>query len=629
MILALQETKRNLELCLKEGWETEISKKTGENIIWADGLKCPVLHPYQILLRLYRDAKDPVAKYGYMKRVHDWLWPHYVSTWNQWEEERFRAHCEGFLEITLAAGAAAGKSLTAAKIACIFYLSDQRRNAVVVASTTLESLESRIWGYVASLMSSVALPINIKIMTGKPPKIVMPGQTDKIHGMFAIAIRQGEDAKVLGTLIGRHPDKGIMIVLDEATDMNPAITKSLPNLTKGVEFFQLFAIGNSNSKNDLHGALATPKDGWDSINPLRDTMWRTARKGGICIYNNPYTSPAITDPDPAKRELLAKFLPTTESLVESEGIYGKESEAYWRFVMGFWKSQSADNTIISQQFIEEHRCYFSAEWGGWEPLQICGGLDPAFQIGGTGCVLRLARLGQGITGKIMLDYYGTELLFPIEMRADKKKSGELQCAEQIVEICKKYSCPVGHIAMDATGVGRALGELIRLVSGESVGPYRVVSTRFKTHNGLVDPNITVVSPSEMWLRFRDFVQSGHIKGLDHETIGQLTSRLVGLKGTKLILESKSEYKSRMAAINPRLAHSPDEADATILCLHAAILRFGFFPGQERPISVSVGDRDVQEKIMRWTSERKIEEADVKKRVRLVANFSSSLEDKVQ
>ncbi len=626
MLLEKEKNRELLALCVAEGWEADKSEKTGKDIIWADGIKFPVLHPFQILLRLYRDAKDPDAKYRYMKRVHDWLWPQYIDTWNEWEEQRFRAHCEGYLEIVLAAGAAAGKSLTAAKIACIFYLSDQKRNAVVVASTTLESLESRIWGYVAKLMDSAALPINIKIMTGKPPKIIIPGQVDKIHGMFAIAIRQGEDIKVLGTLIGRHPDKGIMIVLDEATDMNPAIAKALPNLTKGVEFFQLWAIGNSNSKNDLHGALATPKDGWDSINPEIDRVWITARKGGICLYNNPYTSPAITDPSPEKRAKLSLFLPTLESLEESH--YEKGSEAHWRFIMGYWKGQSSDSTILSEQFMEEHKCAFSAEWGGWAPLEIVGGLDPEFQIGGTGCVLRLSKLGQAINGKMLMDYYANDLLFKIEIRSNAKKSDAQQIAEQVVDICKQYSCPMGHIAMDATGVGRALGDLLRLVSKESVGPYRIVSTRFKTSGGTVDPGITVVSPSELWLMFRDFVQHDQIRGLDHETVAQLTSRLVGLKGSKLILEGKKEYKSRMAAINPRLAHSPDEADAAILALQAAVLRFGFFPGQEKTIHVRESDREAQEKMMRWTAERKLEETTVvERRIRLVANFSGSLEDK--
>ena len=78
---------------------------------------------------------------------------------------------------------------------------------------------------------------------------------DTIHGMFAVAARQGEDERVISTWLGRHPDEAIMVVLDESTDMPPALVKALPNLESGVELFQCLAIGNSLSKFDLHGEI--------------------------------------------------------------------------------------------------------------------------------------------------------------------------------------------------------------------------------------------------------------------------------------------------------------------------------------------------------------------------------------
>lgn len=581
-----------IELCKNENYvygqdsiqEWEVRKyKNGSYKVIVDDKDFPLLHPLEIHLRLYRDAVDPVEKLHSMRRIHDFLWPDHIITWNYWTERRFEAHCSGYKVITMAGGAGCGKSLDAAKLAIIFWLSDPRRNACIVASTTLESLESRIWGYVAKFLTAAALPLDYKILRSKPPKVMCNGQADRIHGMFAVAVKQGDDDNVLGTIIGRHPDKRLLIILDEATDMNPAITKAIPNLEQGVDMFQLWAIGNSNSRNDLHGALSTPKRGWDKLDPTKDYIWETEQEKGICLYFNPYDSPAIHEANPVKKEALSKFLITEHGIETKKGKYGEKSDSYWRFVMGFWQMQNIENTILGELFLQENHVYSSAEWSGFYPLQIVAGLDPAFQVGGTGCALRLGVLGQETSGKIVLDYRGDELLFKIDLQIDEDLSGEIQIAEQVCAILEKYKCRVGALTLDATGVGRALGGLIKIVSKQNEEPFRMVSVRPSVKKGDTDPHIVVTSPSEMWLKFRTFVEEGSIRGIDHLTAAQLTNRLVTLKNKKLILESKGEYKDRMLAINPSLARSPDESDAMILCLHSAMYRYGFTPGQRRAV----------------------------------------------
>lgn len=595
--------------------------------VLAHGQKFPLAHPYQIYLSLYHKEKDPVTKLGFMKHVHDILWPEYIETWNTWEEERFLAHCEGHTPIVLAAGASAGKSLTVAKIGLIFWLSYPFETAVVVASTTLESLENRIWGYVTKLAAATALPIPIKIYSGNRPKILHPQQKDRISGMFATAIQMGDDDKVIAKLIGRHPKYGVMVILDESTDMNPAITKAFPNLEKGVEVFQAWAIGNSKSRNDLHGSLATPKGGWEEVDPERDKVWPTTYPRGICLYNHPKHSPAIIEPDLEKRKRLGKFLITQEEIDLAKKTYGEKSDSYSRFILGYWPTVGIDNTIISEPFLMEHQAYKMCEWSGHYDLQVVAGLDPAFQVGGTGCLLRLGVMGHTAGGLIALDYRREELLFRINLQMDLDKSGELQLAQQVVEILQKYRCPVRNLAIDATGVGRALGELIRLISGEPDGPIRIVSSRVKTMGGKVDPHILVMSPSEMWMKLRDFVQYDQIRGVDGITLQQFSNRLIEIKNGKTTLETKADYKARMAARNPALAHSPDEADAAILALHAAIIRYGFSPGEERVNPTTRVAELWKEKQFAFELEQRQEhDKAVSRRVGITADFSAGLEE---
>jgi len=185
------------------------------------------------------------------------MWPD--ALWHKWTEDRFRAHCEGYKFISYAGGASTSKSFDAAKLALLFWLADPRGRSVVVASTTLESLTGRIWGYITSFISQSTLPVQYTYYSSKPPKILYE-RTDTIHGMFAVAAKRGDDETAIKDWIGRHPKNALLVILDEATDMPPAILGAVANL-ETAPWFQLMAIGNSNSKFDFHGAVSTPKEG--------------------------------------------------------------------------------------------------------------------------------------------------------------------------------------------------------------------------------------------------------------------------------------------------------------------------------------------------------------------------------
>lgn len=583
-------------LIRKEGWE--IITKNGKHSVIAKDKEFPLIHPAAIHLKFYRDETNPEIKYMHMKAAHDYLWPDDIKTWNYWTERRFKAHCEAWNFISYAGGANIGKSYDAAKIVLLWWWANPRKRGVVVASTTLESVSARIWGYVTKLISKSKVKFPFQYLGGQSPKILYPAKRsgneirDTIHGMFAIAAKKGNDESAISSWIGRHPDDGLMMILDEATDIPVSLVKALPNLESGGNPFQCVAIGNSLSVFDLHGSLSTPLEGWDKIVPKKDSKgdiipiipseWRTTQKNGICLFFNAYDSPAIHETDPEKKKLLGKIFITEEKLKEKEETLGKTSDLFWRFVIGFWRSESTDSTVISRKFIEDYRIFRPAEWSGLHPLSICCGLDPAFSTGGDDCILRLAILGQTIDGSIVLDFRRDELKFKLQIRVDSNDSAEMQIAKQTIAILDRFGGRLPHLCVDANGQGRALGEVIKLQAQELVPPTKIYSTK----GGNVPKNsfdVTVRTAHEMWFAFRNFIQHEQIRGLDDEAIQQLTTRLEKIEGQKKVLESKKEYKTRMSAINPAWAHSPDSADAAALCLQSAMIHFGFAPGQKRAI----------------------------------------------
>lgn len=581
--------KETLKIIEREDWT--VKSIDGQEFIEAYGKYFnPAAHPLSIYGKLFREETNPELKFIFMKKMHDMLWPQDIPTWHYWTEDRFRTYCEGWRIISWASGASGGKSVDAAKIGLIEWIAAPKTTAVVIASTTLTSLKHRIYGYILSYIRETGVKVPFVLMRSQPPQVLF-NRDDEIHCISAMAAAKGTDQDAIKNYIGRHPKGKFVLLLDEAPDLDPIILEALPNLEAGkTGAFQCLVIGNSSSKFDLHGALSTPKDGWENINPEINKKWETVQPGGICQFFSCYDSPAIHEKDGVKRKLLGKFLITEETLKEKEKAYGKNSEAFCRFVLGYWKASGAEsNLVVNKDFLSLYQINQKAEFSGLKPLVVCGGLDAAFSTGGDKCLLQLGVLGQDVNGNIVLDFRGDDLTFEIKLRVNTHTPIEVQIVNQLSEILQEFGCNLGNVAFDATGQGRALGELARLSMQALVPPLKIWSTRLKNPKASETPknanDIIVKTSLELWTDVADFIPTNQLRGMSGIVIQQLTTRQKkATKGQKEVLESKIEYKQRMGAISPTLAHSPDEADGVALCVQAAKIRFGFHPGQKVKIA---------------------------------------------
>lgn len=547
-----------------------------------------------------------------------------VPTWNYWDELRFKTHCEHWKYISYAGGASTGKSDCAARLIVLEFLADPKNTVIIVSSTTLDSLNRRIYGYCGRYLNESHVAIQFKSYRGNSPYVSF--DTKEIqHGIFAVAVKQGDDDKAISTWIGRKARKRFLICIDEATDTSLAIMAALPNLEQAAPFYRCMVIGNSNSKFDLHGVLSTPLNGWGSIDPNVDVKWETTQKDGICLYFSALNSPAIHEQDPEKKKILSKVFITEANLAEKQLKYGKDSDGYYRFVLGFWKASSSDSVVISKEFLTKFDVYKRAEWLGASPLQVVGGLDPAFSTGGDKCLLRLAYLGQDISGQIVLDFRGQELLFEIPIKANSSDAAEIQISKQVIAILNNYNCPLQNLAVDASGQGRALGGTLFLQARAARPPIKIYTVRAGSN---VDKSFDVVPKTkhELWFDFRKFVETGSIKGLDYVSGEQFATRMIiqNVKTLKQEIESKHDYKRRMGSIMPSLAHSPDEADACTLALQAAIMNYGFTPGQRREVPRMAPS--VMQEIAQWKANvKQVQEEHAMELMDIpVADFKSGL-----
>lgn len=222
---------------------------------------------------------------------------------------------------------------------------------------------------------------------------------------------------------------------------------------------------------------------------------------------------------------------------------------------------------------------------------MCAGLDPSFSAGGDKCILRLGVLGHHVNGKMVLDFRGTALIFEIKILVGTGKSAELQIADQVIEVCKRYNVPLQVLCVDASGQGRGLADVIALRAGGGAAPTKIYSTNIGSRN-IKATDIVISSGHDMWTTGRNFIANQQIFGMDSMAYGQLSNRQVVTSHTgKKVLEKKEAYKKRMGAISNLFGRSPDEADAAMLCLQSAILHFGFHAGQKMEVVRFNNDQD--------------------------------------
>ena len=495
-------------------------------------------------------------------------------------------------------------SFDAARIAILFWLANPTGRTVLVASTSLGDLESRIWGYIKKFyLIENTLELPGKMYSANAPKILLRKE-DSVHGMFALPLQKGTSQRTASTLIGRHPDEGFLAVIDEGTDVTPGFIDAVPNWQQGVSTFQLIVIGNSSSRFDPHGLLSKPLKGWHTIDPDYDREWET--KDGKCLYFDCYQSPAITDPDEEKRKRLGKFLFTEKSIEENKLKYGENTPSFWRFVRGYWPKDDLAKTILTPVMCDKFGVQESVEWEGTVPLIRLAGLDPAFHSDGDDCVFRWATLGMSTSGKMVLDFGGKENVKYIKIDDTSREPAEYQILHQTKDWCEKLGIPPRNLAVDVWGSGSGLGAILAKEWSRDI--YNVASSGHPTELlvslqsderacDVYDRRIT-----ELWFSLRQLVQTEQIKGLDPIAIEQFCTRTYEFKSNKYKIEPKPDYKLRLGKVDNHYK-SPDEADSVCLIVDLARLYFNF-------ISTNVAAPVTRESILmhKFNEQRRAEEA---------------------
>jgi hypothetical protein len=512
----------------------------------------------------FSPARGGLGKYAHFRKIVEILWPYDKKKfkdgfqWNPWAERIFEAACEHkFLGIS--GPKSSSKTHCIGIWGLVNWLCDPFNTLVLVTTTSVREARKRMWGVIRERHLQVpGLPGKIVDSMGK---LIMEDAGSDRSSITLIPSAKDKEKEATEKLIGLK-NKRVFLLVDEATDVSPAIFEAVHNLDSN-PYFQIIALGNFASSYDPFGQFITPKDTWNSVNCEMDD-WPISR--GHCIHLDGEKTPNLDSDD------QWPFLLTSKQLRDAKEYQGENSLSYWRFIRSFPSPIGAEQNIYSEADIRKYEGEPQPKWDG-TPIKVAG-FDPSFTNGGDRSVLYFGNYGKTDLGLSCVAFGKAHLL-----REDSTKANEprnFQIARQVREMCEKEGVKPEHLAIDATGAGDPFCDIL----SELWSP-RIFRVKFGEKPTTLPTS--AVSPvkanekfsnrvTELWYVGVEFLRSRQLKGITPDLGRELTARKYStMSGGKLVVEPKKDMKAR-------IGKSPDLADAAFLLLDLCRQRLGAYAG---------------------------------------------------
>lgn len=591
----------------------------------------------EIELVCYRDghsvANGGLGKEGHFRKAAKLLWPH--IKWNRWLDMTVSAWCR-FTSIGLTGGAAAGKTFGCAMCATLDWIADPMHTNVVLTSTTVPALRQRVWGETARLWSSVPglqgnlVDSSLRLESYKgSAKGLMRGIAVKDGSVEkAVGNIQGQHNERIIIVIDEMPQTPKAIVTAASNLSKGASYFRFVGIGNAVSRFDQHGrlcepIGGWSSVSEsmeywltkggicLHfDGLQSPNitDGepapmdmlYDSWLAYREKMELAAKKKRLTdmkiegeeleklISREHKISEAVASPEEIHSRLMAEadtqeiektyvkainkpvqfpYLTTAKQIADEEQRTSRDSMEWWMYVRGFWPPDGILNTVFSQTMLA--KLQESTLWR--EEQEAVAGLDPAFG-GGDRCVLTFGKIGVFLGNNLPGLFIGDVIEIRPNVRSDEPV--HFQIANRVIEECQKRSIRPECFALDSTGEGGGLADIIaktwspKIVRVEFGGSASELPISRHDHRKAKEVYSNKVT--EIWFTGRQFAMNMQIAGIDDDTATELISRQFKVVGRTYTVESKLDMKLRTG-------RSPDLADSAMVLTYLMRLR-GILPG---------------------------------------------------
>ena len=492
-------------------------------------------------------------------------------------------------ETILAGASSCGKSHVEGAFAYVWWMLAPLSTTCFLGSTSVKDLKRRTFSSVVKYHAIVKNKGGPGIFSKQLTAIV--NESDAREGVSADDVAQGvlglaffgsataeDQASRIG---GTHQsttqgadnagEGSVVVILDEMQALpGEAISRALINLASGVDLMRICGSGNFNTRTDMLGERAEPKDGWASVTIEHDHEWETTR-GGRLIRLDALQSPAVVEEDGEKKY---PFLPNKEHIANQlKEAKGNENDpAYWSMTRA-WPREEDDVSIVFPAVLQaKYRVRHPVEWGpNSGDIQTVLALDPAF--GGADkaamCVLDVGIFADGRRGMSV-----REITY-MTIDAKSLKPVQYQLSDQFRRKAQELGIPMSHCGLDESAT-QLVGDVITMESGES-GLVRINFAAKATDNLVSVHSMKKANEqwanlvTEMYMRIVEYGSFGQLRGVPSEASRQLAMRQTIPDRRPLRLERKKDLRRRTG-------RSPDDADVLAMACYLAMEVLGLMPG---------------------------------------------------
>ena len=534
-----------------------------------------------------------LSRYEHGLKLIQMLWPTEVTLWIDWVDYRsgqtvriynnyflkiFKALCSG-RRVALTGCASSGKTYCVAVYCLLMFLCDPQNTTILISTTGTGDAERRIWADIKMLHNALETryPVGtlidyLKTITFDPGR-ELKGKTNVSErdircGISLIAIPHGsEGERAMGKVIGTK-NQNVLWVKEELPHMEVGDIRAPEDNLEFNPFFQCIGIGNANRKNDAHGVMCEPKDGWNSIEKTMPEEWEAVNETTVLFLHgeaSPNFHPAV---DPEEQDKSKIPFPKLSNRIAIEKVarnngngnaeIGRRTIGYMRFAVGFWYGDGVQQTVLSAEQVREFHADRLANWGPRPRVTLCGA-DFSFTAEGDKNSLAFGDEGYEGDNRKVLELQ-SEVVHLYSSVSDRE-GFRTDIAKQVVKECTDRGVEPENFACDINADGGLMLQAIQREwkSHSCVGLSSLEPSEDKRYSNVVTRYWFQVASAVAANSIRAFnITSGYAKDLFARPFLS-----VG-KGVVQVMPKKDFKKI--------LRRSPDDGDALSYLIEMAVRR---------------------------------------------------------
>ena len=478
----------------------------------------------------------------------------------------------------LLGSASSQKTSHASEWVLIDYWCFPENTCVLVSTTTVDKLESAVFGEIKKLWSIgqkkfswlagnlidskhwiVTDDIDAKDFDGDDDGRKVARDVRK--GILGKACYSGKQNVGLGGFAGIKQER-FRWLCDEMQFMESTLSNALPNMRSntGAGGFKFIGSGNPNHEPTAQlTILAEPKGGWAEVEDNEETsVWETNYYGFKCVNligtDSPNFHARLENPALKKDPYYRLIGPEFAAIIEHD--YGRNSPEWETQIMGRMKLALAQARVITREMCRTHRAHETAIWKGTPTTKIhC--LDPAYGPGDR-CTQGHVEFGEDINGDIILKIHPITII-RIDLRK-KDESAEDQIAQAVKQYLAAHGIPAENSFYDSTGKGTVGFAFARHFGANPPNP---IDSGGPTTERMVREDLYVVDANgarrhktcrehyskfvtEMWFSVRYAIEAKQIRDLPNDVMMEGCSRIYEtVGGNKIEVETKAEMRKTL------------------------------------------------------------------------------------